>query len=106
MATPDPHVQPHPVCARRVSYAPRVGVVALVVGLFALLLAFRADGASALSTAANCALPGSAFQGGDGNQDTPSLAEQSFCTEHLLPTSSDWQTLSNPVNSPDPQAED
>src|ERR1700751_712803 len=79
----------------------------LVAALLALVLgAFFADRASALTTAANCALPGSTFQGGDGNQNTPTLGEQTFCTEHLLPTSRDWQDLSNVTNSQDPQAQD
>ena len=79
----------------------------LVAALLALVLAaFFADRASALTTAANCALPGSTFQGGDGNQNTPTLAEQTFCTEHLLPTSRDWHDLSNVTNSQDPQAQD
>src|SRR5438132_433775 len=82
-------------------------VLALLAGLAALVFAaYRADSAAALTTATNCALPGSSFQGGDGNQATPSLAEQSFCTEHLLPTTRDWQSLANPINSPDPQAQD
>ncbi len=82
--------------------------LALLAGLLALAFAaFRADGASALTTAANCALPGSNFQGGDGNQDTPSLSEQTFCTtEHLLPTTRDWQSLTSVINSPDPNAQD
>src|SRR5262249_47250812 len=63
-------------------------------------------GASALTTATNCALPGSSFQGGDANQDTPTLGEQTFCTEHLLPTTHDWQNLAGVINSPDPQAQD
>jgi len=79
----------------------------LVAALLAFVLAaFFADRASALTTAANCALPGSTFQGGDGNQNTPTLAEQTFCTEHLLPTSRDWHELSNVTNSQDPQAQD
>jgi len=79
----------------------------LVAALLALVLAaFFADRASALTTAANCALPGSTFQGGDGNQNTPTLAEQTFCTEHLVPTSRDWHELSNVTNSQDPQAQD
>src|SRR5437870_13874950 len=54
---------------------------ALLASAFALS---SADGASALTTAANCALPGSSFHGGDGNQSTPSIAEQAFCNEHIL----------------------
>src|SRR5207237_3648054 len=56
----------------------------MLAGVLALAFAgFRADASSALTTAANCALPGSDFQGGDGNQDPPTLTEQAFCTEHL-----------------------
>ena len=79
----------------------------VLVGVFAMMLAaFRADGASAFTTATNCALPGSSFQAGDGNQATPTLSEQAFCTEHLLSTMRDWQDLANVTNSPDPQAQD
>ena len=60
----------------------------------------------ALTAAANCALPGSTFQGGDGNQDTPSLAEQAFCNTQFLPTTRDWHDLSNVINSADPNAHD
>src|SRR6476646_4346274 len=92
--------------ARTVSFRSQL-LVCLLVGAFSLAFAaFDTSGASALTTAANCALPGSTFQGGDGNQDTPTAAEQTFCTEHLLPTSRDWQDLSNVTNSQDPQAQD
>jgi hypothetical protein len=78
-----------------------------VAGLAALAFAASgADRASAFTTAANCALPGSSFQGGDGNQDTPGIAEEAFCNEHLVPTTRDWQGLKNVVNSPDPSVED
>jgi hypothetical protein len=82
-------------------------ILVLSVGaLFSIFLAFGAARASALTTASNCALPGSNFQGGDGNQDTPSVAEETFCNEHLLPTSRDWQSLGSVINSADPQAHD
>src|SRR5262249_60431830 len=48
-------------------------------------LGLRAAGASAAPTAADCALPGSNFQGGDGNENTPTLEEQTFCMNELLP---------------------
>src|SRR5436305_619018 len=78
----------------------------LVVLLAAALVALSPVGASAFTTAANCALPGSTFQGGDGNESAPTLAEQAYCTEQLLPTSTDWQNIGNVVNTPDPQSED
>ena len=79
----------------------------LLAGLLALAFgAFQATGASAFTAAANCGLPGSTFQGGDGNQDTPSLTEQTFCTTQFLPTTRDWQGLTNVINSPDPNAAD
>jgi hypothetical protein len=78
-----------------------------VAGLATLAFAASgADRASAFTTGANCALPGSNFQGGDGNQDTPSIAEEAFCNEQLLPTTRDWQGLTNVVNSPDPNVQD
>ena len=82
-------------------------VLALVLGLAGLAFTlFAADRASAFATTASCALPGSSFQGADGNQDTPSVAEETLCNEHLLPAASDWQTLSSVINSPDPQTAD
>src|SRR6266700_1980789 len=82
-------------------------VLCLLIGLLACVFAgINASGASALTTAANCALPGSTFQGGDGNETTPTIAEESFCNEHFLPTTRDWQNLTNVINSPDPQASD
>src|SRR5437763_7969293 len=82
-------------------------ILCLVAGAMSLAFgAYDARSASAFTTATNCALPGSSFQGGDGDQATPTLAEQTFCTEHFLPTSTDWQALANVVNSPDPQAKD
>src|SRR5207237_7607694 len=83
--------------------------LALLVAACFMSLAFAAFGAtraSALTTAANCALPGSNFQGGDGNQAMPSAAEETFCNENLLPTSRDWQSLAGVINSPDPQTND
>src|SRR5690348_910364 len=54
-------------------------VFAVLLSLVAfVLVGARADRASALTAAENCALPGSNFQGGDGNQDTPNLTEQVF----------------------------
>ncbi|TMK98849.1 MAG: hypothetical protein E6G34_04880, partial [Actinobacteria bacterium] len=82
-------------------------VLCLVIGLLACVFAAaNASGASALTTASNCALPGSTFQGGDGDQTTPSITEEAFCNEHFLPTTRDWQSLTNVINSPDPQAQD
>jgi len=82
-------------------------VLCLLAGALACVFAaINASGASALTTATNCALPGSTFQGGDGNQTTPTLAEESFCNGSLLPTTRDWQGLTNVINSPDPQAND
>src|SRR5437899_11265523 len=82
-------------------------VLCLLAGLLACVFAaINASGASALTTAANCALPGSTFQGGDGNQTTPTLAEESFCNGNVLPTTRDWQDRTNVINSPDPQAND
>ena len=89
-----------PLRRRRLAVLVLAGMLALV------FLAFGVQGASALTTSANCALPGTNFQGADGNQDTPGLTEQTFCTEHLLPTTRDWQGLTNVIDSPDPQAQD
>jgi hypothetical protein len=92
--------------ARR-SFRIRAFVVLIAASLATVAaMSFGAAGASAFTTEANCALPGSEFQGGDGNQTTPSMAEQTFCTEHFLPTTLDWQNLPGVVNSPDPQAND
>ena len=50
------------------SHRPRL-VLCLLAGLLACVFAgINASGASALTTAANCALPGSTFQGGDGKR--------------------------------------
>ena len=88
------------------SHRPRL-VLCLLIGLLACVFAgINASGASALTTAANCALPGSTFQGGDGNETTPTIAEESFCNENFLPTTRDWQNLTNVINSPDRQAND
>src|SRR5579859_2862937 len=83
--------------------------LAFCLAACAMSLAFAAFGAtraSAFTTPTNCALPGSSFQGADGNESTPTVAEEAFCTEHFLPTSSDWHGLAHVVNSPDPQAQD
>src|SRR6476619_4322167 len=92
--------------APTVSLRSRLFVFMAAAALTLVFAAFDTTGASAFTTATNCALPGSNFQGGDGDQATPSLAEQTFCTEHLLPTSTDWQNLAGVMNSPDPQAQD
>jgi hypothetical protein len=84
----------------------RLAALAAVLCLLPLLGFGTGRASAALTTAVNCALPGNSFQGGDGNQDTPTLAEQTFCTENLLPTTTDWQTLKGVMNSPDPQAQD
>ena len=82
-------------------------ILALMVGaLLVVWSGIAAHGAAAFTANATCALPGTDFQGGDGNQDLPSVAEQSFCNEHLLSTARDWQGLGNVVNSPDPQSAD
>ncbi len=82
-------------------------VVCFIAGALSLAFAgYDARSAPAFTTASTCALPGSDFQGGDGDEATPSLAEQTYCTEHLLPTTTDWQSLPNVINSPDSQAED
>ncbi|HEX4563511.1 MAG TPA: hypothetical protein VH115_03570, partial [Solirubrobacteraceae bacterium] len=61
-------------------------ILCVVAGALSLVFAaYDARSASAFSTASTCALPGSNFQGGDGDQATPSIAEQTFCTEHFLP---------------------
>jgi uncharacterized repeat protein (TIGR01451 family) len=86
----------------------------LLAGSLALLAAmsFGAAGASAFTTAATCALPGSEFQGGDGNQNTPSKIEQEFCSTLAVPpspTTRDWQSdvaAGKVVTSTDPQAND
>src|SRR5205807_4721145 len=81
--------------------------VCLIAGALSLLAAgVDASSASAFTTESTCALPGSSFQGGDGNQATPSLGEQTFCTENLRPTTNDWQSLTHVINSPDLQAQD
>src|SRR5438270_5834584 len=82
-------------------------ILALMVGaLLVVWSGIAAHGAAAFTANATCALPGTDFQGGDGNQNLPSVAEQSFCNEHLLPTARDWQGLGNVINSPDPQSVD
>ncbi len=82
-------------------------VLCLVAFVMSLAFAvFGATRASAFTTAANCALPGSNFQGGDGNQSTPSVAEETFCNENVRPTSRDWQNLAGVINSPDPNVND
>src|SRR5438874_4593013 len=88
------------------SHRSRLVLCLLIGALACVFAAINASGASALTTAANCALPGSTFQGGDGNQTTPTITEESFCNEHFLPTTRDWQNLTNVINSPDPQAND
>src|SRR5262249_30038584 len=83
--------------------------LALATGILTFaFLGLRAAGASAAPTAADCALPGSNFQGGDGNQNTPTLEEQTFCMENALPVPTrDWQDIAKTVtNLPDPQALD
>jgi SdrD B-like domain len=90
------------VITRRARLLLALLAAALTIGVAGL----QAGDASALTTAANCALPGSTFQGGDGDQYNPTLAEETYCTEHLLPTSFDWQNEPGVVNSPDAQAED
>jgi hypothetical protein len=94
------------LCSRAISLRSRF-ILCLAAGALSLLFgAYDARSASAFTTATNCALPGSTFQGGDGNQTAPTLEEQTFCTEHFLPTTTDWQNVANVVNSPDPQEPD
>ena len=91
------------LCSRAISLRSRF-ILCLAAGALSLLFgAYDARSASAFTSATNCALPGSNFQGGDGDQTAPTLAEQTFCTEHFLPTTTDWQNVANVVNSPDAQ---
>src|SRR5215472_13739611 len=75
--------------------------LALATGIVTFaFLGLRAAGASAAPTAADCALPGSNFQGGDGNQNTPTMEEQTFCMENALPVPTrDWQDIAKTVTN-------
>src|SRR5262249_46702540 len=96
-----------PAIAGRLTLLLLALALATAIGTFAFL-GLRAAGASAAPTAADCALPGSNFQGGDGNQNTPTMEEQTFCMNELLPVPTrDWQDIAKTVtNMPDPQALD
>jgi hypothetical protein len=74
----------------RGTYRVRALGVVLAGSLAALAaMSFGAAGASAAEE--KCALPGSEFQGADGNQDTPNLIEQVECEGLKRPTTRDWQ---------------
>jgi hypothetical protein len=93
---------------RWMSTSSRARVLGFLLAGSLALLAAMSFGAP-VAGAETCALPGSNFQGGDGNQTTPTVAEDGLCNVALRPTTRDWQSdvaAGKVVTSTDPQAND
>jgi hypothetical protein len=94
---------PHGRAPRRKS-----ALVVLLAAVFAMFAAMSFGAAGASAAEEPCALPGSEFQGADGNQNTPGV-EQVACEALKRPTTRDWQSdvlAKKVVASEDPQASD